>query len=83
VLTGILAMPALGDSCIEALEWDGVHYVAHGTPSGAPDPGARLGEAEIPDCTVSGRCAPPAEKVTVFALDGIDPAVAVAARDAV
>jgi hypothetical protein len=83
VLTGLLATPALGDDCIEAVEWEGVQYVAHRAPHGAPDRGARLGEGEIPNCPVSGRCAPPAEKVAVFALDGIEPAVAVAARDAI
>jgi hypothetical protein len=82
VLTGILATPALGDSCGEAVEWEGAQYVAHGTPYGAPDRGARLGEGED-HCALGGRCAPPPETMAVFELEGIDPAVAVGAREGV
>ena len=32
---------------------------------------------------MGGRCAPPAERVAVFALDGVDPRVAVAAGESV
>lgn len=82
VLTGLLATPALGDSCVEGVEWEGALYEAHGTPHGAPVRGARLGIGAEP-CTVGGRCAPPAEEVAVFELAGVDPAVAVGAREGV
>jgi Family of unknown function (DUF6281) len=83
VLTGILATIALGDSCEEAVEWNGERYVSVTTTHGGPGRGARLGEGEIPDCSAGGRCAPPGEAVTIFRVAGIDPGVAVAAPDGV
>jgi hypothetical protein len=83
VLTGVLATAALGDSCEEAVEWSGTRYVSVGTKSPQPGRGALLGEGAIPDCGVGGRCAPPGETVAVFRVAGVDPAVAVAARDSV
>jgi hypothetical protein len=80
--TGILATAALGTSCEEAVEWNGVLYVSVPVRE-APEPGAALGEGEIPDCVVGGRCAPPGESVEVVRLKGVDPSVAVGARDGV
>lgn len=81
--TGILATAALGTSCAEAVEWDGVRYVSVGPVRDAPEPGAALGEGEIPDCEAGGRCAPPGESVEVVRLKGVDPSVAVGARNGV
>jgi hypothetical protein len=81
--TGILATVALGTSCAEAVEWNGVVYVSVGQVQEEPEPGAALGEGEIPDCEGGGRCAPAGESVEVVRLRGVDPAVAVGARDGV
>jgi hypothetical protein len=81
--TGILASAALGTSCAEAVEWNGIPYVSVGQVRERPERGAALGEGEIPDCEAGGRCAPPDESVQVFSLEGVDPSVAVAARDGV
>ena len=81
--TGILATAALGTSCEDAVEWDGVLYVAPGPEQGAPERGASLGSGEIPDCEAGGRCSPPGEAVEVFRLEGVDPTVAVATNTGV
>jgi hypothetical protein len=78
-LTGVLASVALGDSCAIAVRWNDVVYEGHGARYTTPEQGARTGEGEIPHCGTGGRCAPPEEKVAVFALTGVPIDVAVAA----
>jgi hypothetical protein len=80
--SGILATAALGTSCEDAVEWDGVLYVSPGTVRGAPERGASLGSGEIPDCDAGGRCSLPGESVQIFRLEDVDPSVAVARSSA-
>jgi hypothetical protein len=77
-LTGVLASVALGDSCVEAVRWNDVLYVGVTTADARLERGGRLGEGEIPDCTASGRCAPPEERTAVFAVTGVAPEIAIA-----
>ena len=81
--TGILATAALGTSCEDAVEWEGVLYISPGTVRESPERGASLGSGEIPDCEAGGRCSPPGESVQVFRLEDVDPSVAVATNTGV
>jgi hypothetical protein len=62
------------------VRWNDVLYVGV-TSDEALERGPRLGEGEIPDCTAGGRCAPPEARTAVFAVAGVDPEIALAARE--
>jgi hypothetical protein len=76
--SGMLATVALGESCAVTVRWNGTIYEDVPPRFALPERGAPLDGATIPDCTVGGRCAPPEESVTAYALVGVPTEVAVA-----
>ena len=77
VMSGTLATVALGDSCPVTIRWKDTVYTDLTARFAAPERGAPLDGATIPDCTAGGRCAPPEEEVVAFELAGVPTEVAV------
>lgn len=65
-------------SCVPLLEWQGATYL--GGQPGKVELGESLGEATEPGCADTGGAEPSASEVEVFAIEGVDPAVAFATR---
>ncbi|MGH3037686.1 MAG: DUF6281 family protein [Gaiellaceae bacterium] len=67
-------------SCAALLDWNGVRYQGNGYRI-PPELGERLGVGSYPGCDDGGGPASE-QKVQVFAVEGVDPAVAVATEEA-
>lgn len=65
-------------SCVALLEWQDATY--WGGQTGEVELGESLGEATEPGCADTGGAESPEREVEVFAIEGVDPAIAFAAR---
>ncbi len=71
VASGILATVARGDSCAVTVRWNDVVYTHATARLAVLEPGGRVSDATIPDCTAGGRCAPPEDTMAAFEISGV------------
>ena len=84
LLGSLVVGPARSDSCAVVVEWRGDTYESVGADAAyGVSRGRRIGTGVVPPCgeATRGCAAPDPARLTLFQIEGVDPAIAVVADD--